>query len=720
MSRASGKKRFYGGYVKGFALFACFCLIYGFLYYIANHFGVDAQRSVLVATIAAFLFLCICKKRINYLKAYGVVEPIPVVNVIIYFFDVNLFFVIPYFIYWIIKTISTYSGGGSGIGFFTILCRVLLAGVISFSYEKALRMFLFGTIHIRHLNQKMIKSLLLLDAAVSVLVIGGVLSIALNADLCLWDWLTITAMEAYCGISFWGKEWVGSEIYPENIFFLSQSQRNRFIFNLMLFGPVCIYDNARVLPTFNNVWIIVLAAYCIIRFSVEKREGLVSNIKKMLKDMNLDATRIATGAPTMDGKRSGFEKGIYSVKKEMEDSKLGRYIFLSFIFAGIGFAGQFLISKYVFPDYVRTSYIANFGNDLIMTLISSTFLIVSFLSFLGDKEDKILWDDMRTYRLVSPLIFNFVGITVFTFASLLLSAICFYLQYDFLFLASFVVCILFLVYLTFLVIMSFFQRKKTLEDMKKVFFYNITDYAAIRKFCENIYHNSLLLIAEKKYDKLRENIDFYMEVFYAMENLEFQKNAQIALDSNSKDVAEKDENGSISAKKVVFTGKDENMYIDIVSWVAKDYDGSFIVNDIIKYIKSLLLKIVKEEDSSADIVIPMLLRKYKKSNRIKFDKANSFDERKLEKKGFGPWKEKWSVWTFEISFCPNSDIVIRHKLEKNESEEELKKMTQTLYDSYMGNFEMAYGRLMKVIDELPIEIPDSEWEEYGVNRQFIL
>ncbi|SCY82918.1 hypothetical protein SAMN02910292_03111 [Lachnospiraceae bacterium XBB2008] len=183
---------------------------------------------------------------------------------------------------------------------------------------------------------------------------------------------------------------------------------------------------------------------------------------------------------------------------------------LALIISSAIIIGYYYAVKYGLIQNSIIQFFRSNGADILGTLISVTFLLTSFLSFLSSRDDICLWTDTMEYKLVSPKYRNFRSLTVYAFIALLAGVTSYFMEYDHLVASFFVIGILMLVILTFSMINVFFHRDGILSDLKNVFF--STSIKKQNDILRNLYFNSKVCIDKVDYKRIRENLSFLVGV----------------------------------------------------------------------------------------------------------------------------------------------------------------------------------------------------------------
>lgn len=110
----------------------------------------------------------------------------------------------------------------------------------------------------------------------------------------------------------------------------------------------------------------------------------------------------------------------------------------------------------------------NFIN-LYISQISTTFLVTSFLSFLGGKEDPIYWTSAMEYKLINPKGTSLRDITWYCLGTLITSLVAVFFRAALMFLFSFGINLLGLSIITCRMILAFFARAEIKRQLQQDF-----------------------------------------------------------------------------------------------------------------------------------------------------------------------------------------------------------------------------------------------------------
>lgn len=148
--------------------------------------------------------------------------------------------------------------------------------------------------------------------------------------------------------------------------------------------------------------------------------------------------------------------------------------------------------------------------DVLLAQYSITFLLVSFLAFLSENNDIILWVNVKQYLLINPKYINFVSITIWAFCTLIWSTIALFINDSIGVWVFFAINVLLLIVLTLKMLTSYFEHDKLLKKIVKETF----DKDG-REYCfSKMYDNALVCIENKQVSVIYEMLDFLKDLRY--------------------------------------------------------------------------------------------------------------------------------------------------------------------------------------------------------------
>ncbi len=161
-------------------------------------------------------------------------------------------------------------------------------------------------------------------------------------------------------------------------------------------------------------------------------------------------------------------------------------------------------------------------DNLYVTQISSTFIVVSLVSFLSDNGDDVLWENTIQYSLVYPKIFNFISISVYLIWNLVFSTVVLFANDGAMFFIFFNTDIILLFVMTYKMIGAFFSRDGI--KMQLVEEYDRKSSLDKEDVLLTLRDKSLQYIDRKEYQLLEENLEFLFDkkkTAYLIEILEY-------------------------------------------------------------------------------------------------------------------------------------------------------------------------------------------------------
>ena len=195
---------------------------------------------------------------------------------------------------------------------------------------------------------------------------------------------------------------------------------------------------------------------------------------------------------------------------EDEHPSIFMYALYTVLFSGIITTIYYLINIKLHIGEI--DIIRNSGLDLLMAQLSTTFLIVSFLSFLTAKDDYILWQDAMSLKFIYPKYSNFVAFSVYAFASFVFTAFFYIQKTDVLVITFFIIGFAILAMLTFKMIIVFFSRRRLLVELELMFSNSLKEEKD--EILSRLYQNTVLVVNENNCAKIEENFYFLLRLYF--------------------------------------------------------------------------------------------------------------------------------------------------------------------------------------------------------------
>lgn len=148
--------------------------------------------------------------------------------------------------------------------------------------------------------------------------------------------------------------------------------------------------------------------------------------------------------------------------------------------------------------------------DILGIMCSVIFITTSLLATLSNKEDTIYYENAIDYVLINPPIFNFYGLSILSYATLVSASLCVVFCCFELFAIFFVMGICFIVILFFKMTMIYFRKEKTKLILMKEFEADVK-HGRVKNAEEKINHlylNSLNAVDHRNFDICVENLSF--------------------------------------------------------------------------------------------------------------------------------------------------------------------------------------------------------------------
>lgn len=147
----------------------------------------------------------------------------------------------------------------------------------------------------------------------------------------------------------------------------------------------------------------------------------------------------------------------------------------------------------------------NYMRDFYLSQISLSFITISIMSILSDKENTLYWENLSDKNLIRPLFLNMFSCVWYSFSTIIVSTVGLIIDNKHVVFFSFLFNIFFLTVLSCKMLNLYFNRDKQKKEMEKQFKKSDDEILAKLKA------NTLLAIANNNPAFVIENIDFYVE-----------------------------------------------------------------------------------------------------------------------------------------------------------------------------------------------------------------
>lgn len=158
--------------------------------------------------------------------------------------------------------------------------------------------------------------------------------------------------------------------------------------------------------------------------------------------------------------------------------------------------------------------------SIILSQVSSTFIVLSLTSILSTNVGKVYWQDIKDIRLVKPFFTCFYALTTYLITSMVVSIAGFLAHYRMIVLSSFGFSVITLIFLTAKMLSVYFGRDSIKNDLRWEYFetYNksitdMTEISGIKQRCQNLkkeYENNNIYLNKKQrveLDKMISNLE---------------------------------------------------------------------------------------------------------------------------------------------------------------------------------------------------------------------
>ncbi len=288
----------------------------------------------------------------------------------------------------------------------------------------------------------------------------------------------------------------------------------RFLVKLAILIP-CGFFAEELVAYSEEIWF----SLCLIPVLVTESVLASSACNKIIRLQSDKIIKLYSGYGIKYKKHSNrFERSGF--KKYMDESKTlsgnqdvtVKYIGISLATGALTTFTYWLILKELSVPTTFIPFVRENGLELMVAQLSTTFLIVSFLSFLTSRDDYILWIDTMSYKLIFPEHINFISLSVYAFASMALSAFFYCLKWDLLMLLFFFAGFGVLTFLTFRMVKIFFNRSGLITELEVN--YCQADFQEKLRYISDLYKNTCHVIANNDCQRIQENFNFLSKLYF--------------------------------------------------------------------------------------------------------------------------------------------------------------------------------------------------------------
>ena len=110
--------------------------------------------------------------------------------------------------------------------------------------------------------------------------------------------------------------------------------------------------------------------------------------------------------------------------------------------------------------------------QILLAQYQLTFLIISIVTILGNKDEVLLWEDLIQKILVTPRFRNLIDLTIYSFTLLIVETIAFIISQYLLAMICFGLTAVILIYMILKVLKIYFGRNVFMEKMYKQYSVN--------------------------------------------------------------------------------------------------------------------------------------------------------------------------------------------------------------------------------------------------------
>ena len=188
------------------------------------------------------------------------------------------------------------------------------------------------------------------------------------------------------------------------------------------------------------------------------------------------------------------------------------YTFLAFVVIGGLVFGSVSLLEFLGHRCTLDTFLAEAGFgvfDAFNAQCALTFIVVSLISFLSNNTNKVLWDDTISYSLIKPFGSNFIALSSYLIADLVIAGITIFTREPAESFFSLIICVLILVVVLYKIVLAYFSSDKI--HKKLISQYRKAQDTAKDDYLLSLYQVTLQEIDQREYSLVYENIEFLLE-----------------------------------------------------------------------------------------------------------------------------------------------------------------------------------------------------------------
>lgn len=287
----------------------------------------------------------------------------------------------------------------------------------------------------------------------------------------------------------------------------------RFLMKTAILIPTIVFGADAI--TASDMFYVIAFSICLFLVVLPYAENTeISILENIVKDQSRRVVDFYAmyGVESSDSAWNPYPS--YLNKREGRSNLSTKALTAKYVKTSVSFSVVIVIIYAALKEYFKFAewkILTDAGTEFISIQISSTFLILSFLSFLTSRDDYILWLDTMSHKFIYPQYFNFVDTSVYAFTAMLFSLAAHLCGAEYLMFVFFIIGISILIKMTFKMINVFFNRNGLLVEIEQLYF--DADLDDKKKYISDLYQNSVHVIEQNDCKKIQENFSFLAKLY---------------------------------------------------------------------------------------------------------------------------------------------------------------------------------------------------------------
>lgn len=303
----------------------------------------------------------------------------------------------------------------------------------------------------------------------------------------------------------------------------------------------------------------------------------------------------------------------------------------------------FALLFYIFVEFLNT-YMKNLMinmelidsniTNFLTTQSSLTFIVLSLISILSNKDEFVYWEDIITYKLKRPHFTNITALSTYIIVALFAFVTVYIFNgKSYIMFTYFILSIILLTFLMYMLLATYFPNREEIKKSLKERFYG--DEKKYEKI-DNLYSQTLFLLQNKNVRYIEENISFLFEIIFLEKELTIEDKEYanykliLALTQISKEepfIFYKflEKRIDYCVNDVYFSAEILAITLDSLKYLISNRDNPKarkLILELLKlyYLKKEQLRLKKNRlDKSRTIKIELLIESYKAKGNMLYD-----------------------------------------------------------------------------------------------------